>query len=1144
MRARDIGVSVVAVTAAFLALQGTPDVNIQLHWYVGERPLPREGNLPVPLPLVTDLDGDGKNEVVVLADGGMEIRVLSVPAASGETLVDPWILHKAELDPNPRRSGGKRRAVALAAGYVDPPLPTSRDPSSSRPLQRRQKQRVVVVREDLSVVCYDHELRRLWNKELKHEAFPGDFASYALDQVAMTVTHSVRKLDDRGQPKGRPGAGTDEGLVVIGVSFRHRDGRSHHTRAGNGHDPNGAAAGGVDPLGVHVEPFIEGEEDSRDDVEEAEMSKEERVRRAAEHFSLFALDVNNQGALRWRHRGGAHHADVADAAAAKDGQEDGVHDFIYPGLGGDLFRGESPGAAFESLAAAAGAVGRGGGRRYRRSLLRHLPHAWSVPSDTRLEITALRRKGPGDGSHTSGGGGSGSGGGGGPSGEDGRNPHSPGRRRSLSPAAASGGVGGAGGVGAGGQGGGVVRAVLARTREGLEAVELATGRPLSAVALPWVKSGAGVFVDLNGDGVVDHVQAVGARGGQGWGHLHSGVAMGHLSDRGSSPPAQEAQQLPPCYALAVSGLPPREQLFNGSLCHNAGALYDFQERLSKPASSRSASRSRDIEVGTTPPAVLQRVPAGAAMASAVPGRSGGGSGAGARSGGLGPRSDVVFAVSSGVVSSYDDEGRLNWQDRRGPVWAKPAREGTENAPESVGGYVVPFVLETGKPVRGGYPDAGTSPPNRAEERILVVGQVELFSFMSAPIESQVVVDNVLETKLQINFNMSFLDLPCEYLTVDALDVLGSNRVNITGKEVQKWHLDPQGVKQAFHGRNRQQKDILQYDEGIKVSLQDLHKDGVHAVALTEVNFDIWLEEHDLTFVAFHAPWCSWCQRLMPTLEVLAEVMQESGRGISVATVDCTVFKQLCTNRFNIRAFPTLKLFRESKLQTPDYHGDRTVDAFSKYLYGVADGVTLKHQKRGRKLGQDEVGLHDDKWPGCMVTGHIKVNRVPGNFHIEAASKSHTFHGATTNLSHIVHHMSFGVDPPRRVQTKINRLPEDLRQNAPMDGNVYIAPEYHQAPHHYIRVVGSSYQLSSMKKPWHGYQAVANSQMMLYDEEEVPEARFAYNISPMSVLVRSEKRPFYDFATKVLAIVGGTFSVVGLVDAAVFRASRKAGRQLK
>lgn len=45
-------------------------------------------------------------------------------------------------------------------------------------------------------------------------------------------------------------------------------------------------------------------------------------------------------------------------------------------------------------------------------------------------------------------------------------------------------------------------------------------------------------------------------------------------------------------------------------------------------------------------------------------------GAGMRRTGLGPRSDVVFAVSNGVVSSYNGEGRLNWQDRRGPRWTR------------------------------------------------------------------------------------------------------------------------------------------------------------------------------------------------------------------------------------------------------------------------------------------------------------------------------------------------------------------------------------------------------------------------------------------------------------------------------------------
>lgn len=48
--------------------------------------------------------------------------------------------------------------------------------------------------------------------------------------------------------------------------------------------------------------------------------------------------------------------------------------------------------------------------------------------------------------------------------------------------------------------------------------------------------------------------------------------------------------------------------------------------------------------------------------------------------------------------------------------------------------------------------------------------------------------------------------------------------------------------------------------------------------------------------------CIWCQRLLPTIEVLAEALGkgESEPEITVATVDCTVEKELCTQVFNIR----------------------------------------------------------------------------------------------------------------------------------------------------------------------------------------------------------------------------------------------------
>ena len=53
--------------------------------------------------------------------------------------------------------------------------------------------------------------------------------------------------------------------------------------------------------------------------------------------------------------------------------------------------------------------------------------------------------------------------------------------------------------------------------------------------------------------------------------------------------------------------------------------------------------------------------------------------------------------------------------------------------------------------------------------------------------------------------------------------------------------------------------------------------------------------------------------------------------------------------------------------------------------------------------------------------------------------------------------------------------------------------------------------------------------MEYNVAEVPQARFAYDISPMAVVVRKEDRKWYDFLTSLCGIIGGTFTVVGLID---------------
>lgn len=163
-----------------------------------------------------------------------------------------------------------------------------------------------------------------------------------------------------------------------------------------------------------------------------------------------------------------------------------------------------------------------------------------------------------------------------------------------------------------------------------------------------------------------------------------------------------------------------------------------------------------------------------------------------------------------------------------------------------------------------------------------------------------------------------------------------------------------------------------------------------------------------------------------------------------------------------------------------------------------------------------------------------VNRVPGNFHIEASSKNHNLNAAMTNLSHVVHHLSFGdpVDRTKRGVSRILKQVPDAHQNfEPMDGSSYLTRDYHEAFHHYIKVVSTHLNLG---KGLLTYQFLEQSQVVFYDEVNVPEARFSYDLSPMSVVVEKEGRKWYDYLTSLCAIIGGTFTTLGLIDATLYK----------
>jgi hypothetical protein len=133
---------------------------------------------------------------------------------------------------------------------------------------------------------------------------------------------------------------------------------------------------------------------------------------------------------------------------------------------------------------------------------------------------------------------------------------------------------------------------------------------------------------------------------------------------------------------------------------------------------------------------------------------------------------------------------------------------------------------------------------------------------------------------------------------------------------------------------------------------------------------------------------------------LAQWAKKEGVPIGVGKVDCMAQADLCREQ-KIMAFPTLRWYHEGEPIQPDYKMDRTLQALQAFAKRKLDmDEKFKDwEKKTDPADDDErekkrllFQQHRPDHPGCQVSGHLMVNRVPGNFHIEAKSKSHNLNG--------------------------------------------------------------------------------------------------------------------------------------------------------
>eukprot|EP01062_Namystynia_karyoxenos_P014085 TRINITY_DN15069_c0_g1_i1.p1 TRINITY_DN15069_c0_g1~~TRINITY_DN15069_c0_g1_i1.p1 ORF type:complete len:486 (+),score=172.22 TRINITY_DN15069_c0_g1_i1:84-1460(+) len=404
--------------------------------------------------------------------------------------------------------------------------------------------------------------------------------------------------------------------------------------------------------------------------------------------------------------------------------------------------------------------------------------------------------------------------------------------------------------------------------------------------------------------------------------------------------------------------------------------------------------------------------------------------------------------------------------------------------------------------------------------MLVLFTMELWDYMSPTITADLLIDTNTEPMVRINFNITALDMPCQWISVDVKDRLGANRVDVE-QNIRKYTLTANERKD--HVEAPQAAPARQVTDTMESAMaQEGESPHLDAEGLKKI-----FAEKKFVFVDFYAPWCIWCKRLAPTWEDFAKRMHDMHYHTAVRKVDCTAHPDVCRLQ-RIRAFPTMRLFKHGHF-IADFDRERTPEALIEWSASITGEDEEPHSADAPPVpvkGQNEEHL------GCNLIGFLMVNRVPGNFHLNVKAKEHNINPQETNVSHVVHHLSFGDPLPPHV---LAALPAEYRQRmSPLDHKVFISQEPHVTHDHFIKVVTTTYALG--RQPVLGYQLQHSNFQYKFDEQHamdddlnLPEARFSYDLSPTAVSVRRGGRRWYEFLTNLCAIIGGVFTVMGLID---------------
>ncbi|KAK1288604.1 Protein disulfide-isomerase 5-3 [Acorus calamus] len=214
------------------------------------------------------------------------------------------------------------------------------------------------------------------------------------------------------------------------------------------------------------------------------------------------------------------------------------------------------------------------------------------------------------------------------------------------------------------------------------------------------------------------------------------------------------------------------------------------------------------------------------------------------------------------------------------------------------------------------------------------------------------------------------------------------------------------------------------------------------------------------------------------------------------------------------------------------------EAYRKKGWGMSNPDLIDQCKREGFLQR----IKDEEGEGCNIYGFLEVNKVAGNFHFAPGksfqqSNMHVhdllaFQKDSFNVSHKINRLTFGDYFPGVVN--------------PLDGVQWMQQTPYGMYQYFIKVVPTVYTDIN----GHKIQSNQFSVTEHFKSDEVgriqslPGVFFFYDLSPIKVTFMEQHVSFLHFLTNVCAIVGGIFTVSGIVDSFIYHSHRAIKKKME